>query len=88
MTRVSITAGVALVMAIGSAVAVVTVHHARRSLFVDLHRDALQSEWGRLQLEQGTWATNERIERLATEKLELHVPDAAATVLVVAERGH
>jgi len=71
-----------------SAVATVYVQHHRRMQFVELRklereRDAMQVEWGQLQLEQSTWATHERIERLALKKLELHMPPAAEVVLVV-----
>ena len=81
-----------LAAVVASAVAVVWTHHARRSLFIDLaqleaHRDRLQVEWGRLQIEQSTWAANDRIERIAAEKLDLHIPSASAAVLVVADRG-
>ena len=70
-----------------SAVATVYVQHHRRMQFVELRklereRDAMQVEWGQLQLEQSTWATHERIERLALEKLDLHMPPAAQVVLV------
>ena len=77
--------GVALLV---SAVATVYVQHHRRMQFVELRklereRDAMQVEWGQLQLEQSTWATHERIERLALEKLDLHMPPAAEVVLVL-----
>ena len=70
-----------------SAVATVYVQHYRRMQFVELRklereRDRLQVEWGQLKLEQSTWATHERVERLAVEKLDLHVPPAADVVLV------
>ena len=70
-----------------SAVATVYVQHHRRMQFVELRklereRDAMQVEWGQLQLEQSTWATHERIERLAVERLDLHMPPAAEVVLV------
>jgi cell division protein FtsL len=70
-----------------SAVATVYVQHHRRMQFVELRqlereRDSLQVEWGQLKLEQSTWATHERIERLALEKLDLHMPAAADVVLV------
>ena len=75
------------VMLLISAVATVYVQHYRRMQFVELRnlereRDRLQVEWGQLKLEQSTWATHERIERLAVEKLDLHVPPAADVVLV------
>jgi cell division protein FtsL len=70
-----------------SAVALVYVQHYRRMQFVDLRklereRDAMQVEWGQLKLEQGTWATHERIERLALDELDLRTPAAAEVVLV------
>ena len=70
-----------------SAVALVYVQHHRRMQFVELRklereRDAMQVEWGQLKLEQSTWATHERIERLALDKLDLHMPTAAEVVLV------
>ena len=78
---------VLLLAVVASAVAVVRMHHERRHLFVELerldsHRDRLQVEWGKLQLEQSTWAAQDRIERIAVERLDLHVPRADATVLV------
>ena len=50
-----------------------------RKLFVELQavereRDRMQVEWGRLQLEQNAWATHGRIDRVAREQLELHMP--------------
>ena len=80
----SMALGVALFV---SALATVYVHHHRRMQFVELRklereRDAMQVVWGQLKLEQSTWATHERIERLALEKLDLHMPPAAEVVLV------
>ena len=33
--------------------------------------DELQIEWGRFQLEQSTWATHWRVEKIAREKLNM-----------------
>jgi len=71
-----------------SALAVVWSHHEARQLFVALQeqeatRDALDEEWGRLRLEQGTWSTHHRIERIARERLGLVPPHQdVVTVLV------
>jgi cell division protein FtsL len=70
-----------------SAVALVYVQHYRRMQFVELRklereRDAMQVEWGQLKLEQSTWATHERIERLALDALDLRMPAAAEVVLI------
>ena len=88
--RTAIVVSVLLVAVVASAVAVVRTHHERRSLLVELdeveaRRDRLQVEWGRLQIEQSTWAASDRIERIAARKLNLHLSRADATVLVAAE---
>ena len=88
--RTAIVTSILLLAVVASAVAVVRTHHERRSLFVELdevdaRRDRLQVEWGRLQIEQSTWAASDRIERIAAEKLNLHLSRAGATVLVVVE---
>ncbi len=75
------------VLLIVSAVAAVTVQHLRRESFSELrelehHRDRLESEWGRLQLEESTWGNHDRIERLARQRLGLHAPNASAIVVV------
>ena len=63
-----------------SAVAVIYTKHESRKLFVGLEqltaeRDALNIEWGQLQIEQSTWATHARIEQVATDELSLSRPD-------------
>lgn len=85
-TRVPLAIALALALLV-SALATVYVQHYRRMQFVELRkleleRDDMQVEWGQLKLEQSTWATHERIERLALEKLDLHMPPAAEVVLV------
>jgi len=92
MMRDAIVTSILLLAVIASAVAVVHTHHVRRSLFVELdevdaRRDRLQVEWGRLQIEQSTWAASDRIEQVAAEKLNLQLSRAGATVLVAAEQG-
>lgn len=71
-----------------SAVALIYTKHESRKLFVELEaltteRDELNIEWGQLQIEQSTWATHARIERLAAEELSLARP--AATEIYVIE---
>ena len=89
--RTMVVTSILLLAVIASAVLVVRTHHVRRSLFVELdeldeRRDRLQVEWGKLQIEQSTWAASDRIERIAAEKLHLHLSRTGATVLVTAER--
>jgi cell division protein FtsL len=59
--------------------ALVYTKHESRKLFVKLEsltleRDALNIEWGQLQIEQSTWATHGRIEQVATDELSLVRP--------------
>jgi cell division protein FtsL len=63
-----------------SAISVIYVKHYNRKLFVELQqqekqRDEMDVEWGQLQLEQNTWATHARIERIAREKLQMITPN-------------
>ena len=74
--------GLALLIAVViSAVAVVQTRHQHRQLFVKLselekERDDLNIEFGRMQLEQATWADPARIEGLALNKLGMKYPNA------------
>jgi cell division protein FtsL len=45
-------------------------------------RDLLNIDWGRLQLEQSTWATHGRIERMAREELQMIVPGPEQLLVV------
>jgi len=72
-----------------SAIALIYAKHESRKLFVELERltterDELNIEWGQLQIEQSTWATHARIERVAAEELSLTRPKA--TEIYVIER--
>ncbi len=67
---------VLLLLVVLSALAVVYSKHQSRKLFVELNslqksRDAMEVEWGQLQLEQSTWATSGRIEKLARQRLQM-----------------
>ena len=77
------------VVCVLSAMALVYTKHESRKLFVELERltherDELNIEWGQLQIEQSTWATHARIERVATDDLALVRP--ASTDIYVIER--
>lgn len=65
-----------------SSMAMVYTKHESRKLFVELEaltqeRDELNIEWGQLQIEQSTWATHARIERVATDDLSLARPESS-----------
>ena len=70
-----------ILILIACALSVVTSQHKARKLFVELEKEQelaerLAVEWGQLQLEQSTWATHTRVEKIATGQLKMHVPDA------------
>jgi len=71
----------------GSAIGVVSAKHETRKLFVELQalnkeQDRLDVDWGRLQLEQSTWATHGRIERIAHDQLGMALPKDGEVVIV------
>jgi cell division protein FtsL len=77
------------VVCVLTSMALVYTKHESRKLFVELEgltheRDDLNIEWGQLQIEQSTWATHARIERVATDDLSLVRPEA--TDIYVIER--
>lgn len=70
-----------------SAFAVIYTKHESRKLFVELEaltteRDALNIEWGQLQIEQSTWATHGRIEQVANDRLSLVRPEATEVFVI------
>lgn len=70
-----------------SALALVYTKHESRKLFVELEnltvdRDELNIEWGQLQIEQSTWATHARIERVALDDLALVRPKSSEIYVI------
>ncbi len=70
-----------------SAVEVVVARHETRKLFVEIQtlekqRDNLSEEWGRLQLEQSTWATDSRIESVSKTELQMIEPETRSVMLI------
>ena len=70
-----------------TALQVVIARHETRRLFVELQqmertRDELKEEWGRLQLEQSTWAINDRVESVARTQLDMKMPEKSSVVLL------
>lgn len=62
-----------------SSIGIIYSKHSSRQLFAQLQalqsqRDELHVEWSQLLLEQGTWATDIRVERVAREHLNMVVP--------------
>ncbi|GHC32399.1 hypothetical protein GCM10010082_28550 [Kushneria pakistanensis] len=84
LTLVHIIILVLLVLVILSALGVISTAYHTRSQYARLQtmereHDQLQTVWSRLLLEESTWSTPSRIENLARDRLEMHVPDVHHT---------
>ena len=72
---------------IATALLIVRDRHEHRQAFIELNkldktRDELNIEFGRLQLEQATWAQANRIDQVARQKLGMKFPEAEDIVVV------
>jgi len=70
-----------------SAIGVVHARHRHRQLFVELTaleraRDELNVDFGRLQLEQATWAESNRVEQVARTRAGMKFPEADEIVVI------
>ncbi|MGD8672148.1 MAG: cell division protein FtsL [Thiogranum sp.] len=68
-----------LLAVIATAISAAYAKHQSRKLFIELQeleeqRDAMNVEWGQLQLEQSTYTTHGRVEGAARERLDMQVP--------------
>ncbi len=69
------------------ALALVLNRQAHRQAFAELaqleaERDELNIEYGRMQIEQATWAEANRIEQIAVQKLDMKFPEGSEIVVV------
>jgi cell division protein FtsL len=76
VTRINL---VLLGVLIACALALVSSQHHARRLFTELEKEQelakqIDIEWGQLQLEQSTWATHGRVERIAIGELTMITP--------------
>ncbi|WP_395684388.1 cell division protein FtsL [Dokdonella sp.] len=83
----SLALAVLLAATIASAIGVVYARQQSRLAFVELsrlgnERDNLNFEFGRLQLEQATWAENNRIDQIARGRLGMVSPGPAETMVI------
>ncbi|HEX7326136.1 MAG TPA: cell division protein FtsL [Rhodanobacteraceae bacterium] len=79
--------GVLLLAVVVSGVAVVWARHQDRVAFMELsslqnRRDALNVQFGRLELEQATWASPARIEQIARGQLGMVSPPASSVEMI------
>lgn len=78
MTRLNIILFFALIF---SSLGLINAQHQARKLYIELEylnqtEKQYNQEYGQLQLEQSTWAMHSRIEQIATQQLQMQVPDA------------
>lgn len=76
----------------GCAFLLVTSQHKARKLYVELQKEQatakqIDDEWSQLQLEQGTWSTHGRVERIATRELGMRLPPAGRVEVVPPPRA-
>lgn len=72
---------VLMLLVMASAIACIYAKHESRKQFTELQRlieerDRMEVDWGRLQIEQGTWSTYARVEQVAREKMNMRLPRA------------
>lgn len=75
-----------------SAVLVVSLRHQARLLSTQLQtlqvaRDALNTEWGKLLLEEGAWSEHRRVETAARQRLDMAIPDSKEIVVIDLREG-
>jgi len=68
-----------MVAVVMCALSVVTSQHKARKLYIEMQKEKeyaqqMEVEWGQLQLEQSTWATPARVEKVATQQLKMQLP--------------
>ena len=85
MTRLNLILFFALIF---SALGLVNAQHKARNLYIELEQlsqaaKQADQEYGQLQLEQSTWAMHSRIEQIASQQLQMQVPDAKRVQVVV-----
>jgi cell division protein FtsL len=75
------TALLLLAALVACALGVVTSQHKARKLFEELQEEKdkaqrMEVEWGQLQLEQSTWAMSARVEKIASARLQMQLPQS------------
>lgn len=82
---------VLLAVALGLTLSVIELRHRGRLQFAQLQqlqaeRDALDTEWGQLLLEQATWSEHRRVEGMARARLGMVLPRSEQVRVVQAGR--
>lgn len=89
MTRLNLVLYFALMF---SALGLINAQHKARKLYIELEQltqaeKQYNQEYGQWQLEQSTWAMHSRIEQIASEQLQMQVPDAKRIQIVTLTDG-
>jgi cell division protein FtsL len=76
-----------LLVVVASAFQVIYAKHQNRQAFVALQQlkqqqDEMETEWGKLQLEQAAWAAHGRVEKIAGNELEMVIPPAGTVSII------
>jgi cell division protein FtsL len=76
-----------LMVTIATAISAAYAKHQSRKLFIELQglqaeRDAMNVEWGQLQLEQSTHTTHGKVENAARERLGMQIPGAQQVMIL------
>lgn len=76
-----------LTVMFGLTLAVIDLRHRNRLQFAELQklkteRDALDTEWGQLLLEQATWSEHRRVEGMARIQLGMTLPRSEQVTVV------
>ena len=85
--RILLVATLVFMLVLASAIMLVYTKHQSRKLFVELQQlkyevDALNTEWGQLQLEQSAWSGHGRIESVARTRLSMVMPESDEVVFI------
>lgn len=80
-----------VILVVASALAVIYSSYEYRRLFnqhqmLVREQDMYRIEWGQLLLEQSAWGSNSRVEKLASDKMEMRAPDPQEIRLIQHER--
>lgn len=70
-----------------SAFAVIYVKDLNRRFFIDYQtlqttHDKLYEEWGKLMLEQSTWSTQARVQKIAEGRLSMDIPSPKEVIVL------
>lgn len=84
--------GLLLVLVILASLGTVTAQHQARKSFIALQQEKkraqqMEVEWGQLQLEQSTWATPARIEKIAAQHLQMQLPKSGQVKFIRADQS-